>query len=294
VLKTEAPDDRHRDLDRYPVGRLVDAFIDDQAQAAGAVRAASGRIADAVEAAVPRIAGGGRLVYVGAGTSGRLGMLDSVELLPTFSWPPERAVAVLAGGPGAMFQAVEGAEDSAEQGAAQMRAAGIGPDDVAIGIAASGTTLFVIGAIEAAYSAGALTIGLANNPGTPLLRTAQIPILLDTGSEVISGSTRLKAGTAQKIALNALSSAIMVRLQKVYGNLMVDLQPTNLKLLRRALDITMRATGADEATARRALEDSGHRVKVAVVSLLGNLDIAGAERRLAEAGGSVRDALAVK
>jgi N-acetylmuramic acid 6-phosphate etherase len=293
VLKTEAPDDRHRDLDRYPVGRLVDAFIDDQAQAAGAVRAASGRIADAVEAAVPRIAGGGRLVYVGAGTSGRLGMLDSVELLPTFSWPSERAVAVLAGGPGAMFQAVEGAEDSAEQGAAEMRAAGIGPDDVVIGIAASGTTNFVIGAVEAAWSAGALTIGLANNPGTALLRTAQIPILLDTGSEVISGSTRLKAGTAQKIALNALSSAIMVRLQKVYGNLMVDLQPTNLKLLRRALDITMRATGADEATARRALEDSGHRVKVAVVSLLGNLDIAGAERRLAEAGGSVRDALEV-
>jgi N-acetylmuramic acid 6-phosphate etherase len=291
VLKTEAPDDRHRDLDRYPVGRLVDAFIDDQALAATAVRAASGRIADAVESAVPRIAGGGRLVYVGAGTSGRLGMLDSVELLPTFSWPPERAVAVLAGGPDAMVQAVEGAEDSAEQGAAQMRAAGIGTDDVVIGIAASGTTLFVIGAIEAACSAGALTIGLANNPGTPLLRTAQIPILLDTGSEVISGSTRLKAGTAQKIALNALSSAIMVRLQKVYGNLMVDLQPTNLKLLRRALDITMRATGADEATARRALEDSGHRVKVAVVSLLGNLDIAGAERRLAEAGGSVRDAL---
>ena len=291
MLKTEAPDDRHRDLDRYPVGRLVDAFIDDQALAATAVRAASGRIADAVESAVPRIAGGGRLVNVGAGTSGRLGMLDSVELLPTFSWPPERAVAVLAGGPDAMVQAVEGAEDSAEQGAAQMRAAGIGTDDVVIGIAASGTTLSVIGAIQAACSAGALTIGLANNPGTPLLRTAQIPILLDTGSEVISGSMRLKAGTAQKIALKALSSAIMVRLQKVYGNLMVDLQPTNLKLLRRALDITMRATGADEATARRALEDSGHRVKVAVVSLLGNLDIAGAERRLAEAGGSVRDAL---
>ncbi len=293
MLKTEAPDDRHRDLDRYPVGQLVDAFVDDQALAATAVRAASVRIADAVEAAVPRIAGGGRLVYVGAGTSGRLGMLDSVELLPTFSWPPERAVAVLAGGPGAMFQAVEGAEDSAEQGAAEMRAAGIGLDDVVIGIAASGTTLFVIGAIEAAWSAGALTIALANNPDTPLLRAAQIPILLDTGSEVISGSTRLKAGTAQKIALNALSSAIMVRLQKVYGNLMVDLQPTNLKLLRRALDITMRATGADEATARRALEDSGHRVKVAVVSLLGKLDIAGAEGRLAEAGGSVRDALAL-
>ena len=292
MLKTEAPDDRHRDLDRYPVGRLVDAFVDDQALAATAVRAASARIADAVEAAVPRIAGGGRLVYVGAGTSGRLGMLDSVELLPTFSWPPERAVAVLAGGPDAMVQAVEGAEDSAEQGAADMRAAGIGPDDVVIGIAASGTTLFVIGAIEAAYSAGALTIALANNPDTPLLRAAQIPILLDTGSEVISGSTRLKAGTAQKIALNALSSAIMVRLQKVYGNLRVDLQPTNLMLLRRALDITMRATGADEATARRALEDSGHRVKVAVVSLLGKLDIAGAEGRLAEAGGSVREALA--
>jgi N-acetylmuramic acid 6-phosphate etherase len=292
MLKTEAPDERHAELDRYPVQQLVDAFIDDQAQAASAVRAASARIAQAVEAAVPRIAAGGRLVYVGAGTSGRLGMLDGVELLPTFSWPPERAVAVLAGGRGAMFEAVEGAEDSAELGAEQMRAAGVGRDDVVLGIAASGTTPFVLGAVEAAWSAGALTIALANNPGTPLLGLAQIPIVLDTGSEVISGSTRLKAGTAQKIALNALSSAIMVRLQKVYGNLMVDLQPTNMKLMRRALDITMLATGADEATARRALEDSGHRVMVAVVSLLGGVDAAGAEARLAATGGSVRDALA--
>jgi N-acetylmuramic acid 6-phosphate etherase len=258
------------------------------------VRAARDHITAAVEAAVPRIAAGGRLVYVGAGTSGRLGMLDGVELQPTFSWPADRAVAVLAGGRGAMFEAVEGAEDSAAQGAADLRAAGVGEDDVVIAIAASGTTPFVVGALEAARAAGALTIGISNNPDTPLTRAAQIAITLDTGSEVISGSTRLKAGTAQKIALNTLSSAIMVRLHKVYGNLMVDVHPTNHKLHRRALDITMHATGADEAAARRALDASGHRVKVAVVSLLAGVDVAGAQARLAAADGSVRGALAVR
>jgi N-acetylmuramic acid 6-phosphate etherase len=292
LLKTETPSDRHRDLDTYGVEALVDALVDDQAHAAAAVRAARRRIADAVEAAVPRISAGGRLVYVGAGTSGRLGMLDGVELEPTFSWPPSRVVAVLAGGRRAMFGAVEGAEDSAEQGAADVRAAEVGPNDVVIGIAASGTTPFVIGALEAAWQAGALTIAIANNPDVPLTRAAQIAVTLDTGSEVISGSTRLKAGTAQKIALNTLSSAIMVRLHKVYGNLMVDLHPTNHKLHRRAVAMTMRATGCDEAAARRALEDSGHRVKVAVVSLLGGIGIADAETRLAAADGSVRDALA--
>jgi N-acetylmuramic acid 6-phosphate etherase len=163
-----------------------------------------------------------------------------------------------------------------------------------IAIAASGTTPFVVGALEAARAAGALTIGISNNPDTPLTRAAQIAITLDTGSEVISGSTRLKAGTAQKIALNTLSSAVMVRLHKVYGNLMVDVHPTNHKLHRRALDITMHATGADEAAARRALGASGHRVKVAVVSLLAGVDVAGAQARLAAADGSVRGALAVR
>src|SRR5262249_11156415 len=155
-----------------------------------------------VTAAVPRIRAGGRLVYVGAGTSGRLGLLDSVELHPTFSWPNERAVALLAGGKEALYVAVEGAEDSREQGAADVAAVSAGPNDVILGIAASGGTPYVLGALQEARRLGALTIGIANNPDAPVAREAELGITLDTGSEVISGSTRLKAGTAQKIALN--------------------------------------------------------------------------------------------
>jgi len=291
MLRTETPSDSHPDLDRYPVDDLVDAFIGDQALALDAARAASARIAEAVQAAVPRIAAGGRLVYVGAGTSGRLGLLDSVELLPTFSWPASRAVALVAGGHRAVFKAVEGAEDSVDEGRADLRAIGIAAHDVAILIAASGNTPYVIGALEEARAAGALTIAIANNPGAPITAGADIGITLDTGSELISGSTRLKAGTAQKIALNTLSSAIMVRLNKVYGNLMVDLRPTNAKLFRRAVDLTMRATGADEATARRTLAACRYQVKVAIVAILRSVDVAAAEARLAAANGSVRLAI---
>jgi N-acetylmuramic acid 6-phosphate etherase len=292
MLKTEAPSDTHPDLDLYDTEQLVDAFIDDQAHALNAVRWAGGRIAAAVEAAVPRIAAGGRLVYVGAGTSGRLGVLDSVELYPTFSWPRERALALMAGGAPAMFEAVEGAEDSAEQGDLAMQAARLTPDDVVILLAASGTTPFVMGALATARAAGALTIGIANNPGAPLTKEAEIGITLNTGSEIISGSTRLKAGTSQKIALNTLSSAIMVRLNKVYKNLMVDVHPTNAKLHRRALSLTMRATGADETTALRTLQACDHRVKVAIVAILKGVDVDVAQARLAAAHGSVRTALA--
>ena len=292
MLKTETPDDRHPDLDQYADADLVDAFVDDQVQAVQAVRAQSGRIAAAVAAAVPRLQAGGRLVYVGAGTSGRLGVLDSVELFPTFSWPRWRAVPLLAGGLAAMLESIEGAEDDFEGGRRELRALEPKPTDCVILLAASGCTPFVLGALEAARAAGALTIGIANNPGSPLARAAEIGITLDTGSEVISGSTRLKAGTAQKIALNTLSSAIMVRLHKVYGNLMVDMQPTNDQLLQRAVRLTMRATGADEASAQRALQACGLRVKVAIVALAKGLDAAGAEARLAAVQGSVRRALA--
>ncbi len=292
MLKTEAPSECHPDLDQYPVDELVAALIDDQGLAVRAVSAASGRIAEAVTAAVPRIQAGGRLVYVGAGTSGRLGVLDSVELFPTFSWPRARAIGMLAGGRDAMFDSVEGAEDSGAQGAQDLRAVDVGANDVVILLAASGTTPYVIGALDAARAAGALTIGIANNPRAPVTLGADIAITLNTGSEVISGSTRLKAGTAQKIALNTLSSAIMVRLHKVYGNLMVDLQPTNAKLMRRAVSLTMRATGADEATARSTLAACNHQVKVAIVAILNRVDVAVAARRLAAAHGSVRQAIA--
>lgn len=292
MLKTEAPSERHPNLDQYDVTELVGAFVEDQAEALQAVHEAREEIAAAVMAALPRVAGGGRLLYVGAGTSGRLGVLDSVELFPTFSWPKSRAVAVLAGGRQAMFEAVEGAEDNAAQGEADLLAHQPGVDDVVILLAASGTTPYVLGALTAARAAGALTIGIANNPDTPLTRGAEVAVTLNTGAEVISGSTRLKAATAQKVALNALSSAIMVRLGKVWGNLMVDLRPTNAKLYRRALHLTMRATGADEATAQRALEASRYQVKVAIVAILKHLDPQAAQARLAAADGNMSLALA--
>lgn len=293
MLKTETPSSQHLELDQYPTEQLVAAFADDQLNAVQAVRAAVPAISQAVEAAVPRIEAGGRLLYVGAGTSGRLGVLDSVELYPTFSWPHERAVAILAGGRDAMFQAVEGAEDDRAQGARDLLALAPGKNDVVLALAASGTTPYVLGAIEAARGAGALSIGIANNPGAPVVQEAEIGITLDTGYEIISGSTRLKAGTSQKIVLNTISSAIMVRLNKVYGNLMVDLKPTNAKLFARTVRLTMHATGADEAAARTALEQCGFHVKVAVVALLKKTTVQHARDLLDQARGSVRGALTI-
>ena len=292
MLKTETPSDRHPRLDEYPIDALVDAFIDDQRAAVEAVHAARASLAAAVNAALPRIEGGGRLIYVGAGTSGRLGVLDGVELNPTFSWPNERALGLIAGGRRAMFEAVEGAEDDAALGRGDLLAARPTAQDVVILIAASGATPYVLGALAAARECGALTIGIANNPQAPVTLQAAIGITLDTGSEVISGSTRLKAGTAQKIALNSFSSALMVRLHKVYGNLMVDLRATNAKLVQRALDLTMRASGADEAAARAVLARCNNHVKLAIVMLRTGLDVTAASARLQAAGGSVRAALA--
>ena len=292
TLRTEEPHPDHPALDRYDTAALVDALIADQAQAAIAVRAAGAQIAQAVDAAVPRLRAGGRIVYVGAGTSGRLGVLDSVELHPTFSWPRDRAPALLAGGEGAMFVAVEGAEDNRAQGAADLQALQPTEEDVVLLLAASGATPYALGAADAARAAGALTVSFVNNPGAPLAAACDIGVLLDTGPEVISGSTRLKAGTAQKIALNSFSSSVMVKLHKVYGNLMVDLRATNAKLVQRALRLTVRATGADEAIAQAALAACGSRVKVAIVMLKAGVDVAQAEARLAAADGSVHGALA--
>jgi len=292
MLKTETPNPNHADLDLYPTGELVAVLIDDQRHAVDAVLAAAPAIARAVSAAVPRIEAGGRLIYVGAGTSGRLGVLDSVELYPTFSWPHERALGMLAGGMDAMFTAVEGAEDDHDRGEADLNDLNPGPDDVVLLLAASGATPYVLGALRAAQTAGALSIGFANNPGAPVATEAEIGVILDTGSEIISGSTRLKAGTAQKIALNTFSSALMVRLNKVYGNLMVDLKPTNAKLVLRAVRLTMFATGADEHAAREVLEECDFHVKVAIVALTKKTSIDQARGLLEASRGSVRRALA--
>jgi N-acetylmuramic acid 6-phosphate etherase len=282
MLKTETPSRRHPDLDLYPVEQLVAALVDDQFWAVEAVRLASPQIGAAITAALPRIAAGGRLLYVGAGTSGRLGVLDSVELTPTFSWPPERAVAILAGGAGAMFTAVEGAEDDVQQGERDVLALSPQANDVVILLAASGATPYVLGALLAARKAGALTIGIANNVDAPVAHEAQCGIVLDTGTEVISGSTRLKT----------ISSALMVGLHKTYGNLMVDLKPTNAKLIWRAVRLTMHATGASEAQARAVLEQCHYHVKVAIVALIKKINTNQAQALLAGADGSVRAALA--
>ena len=287
AMKTEQAHPDHAALERYDTAALVQAFAQDQRAAADAVLAASAHIAQAVDAAWPRIHAGGRLIYVGAGTSGRLGVLDSVELGPTFDWPAARALALIAGGPGAMFNAVEGAEDDASRGAAELNATAPTSYDVVLLVAASGATPYVLGAAQAARDAGALAIAVVNNRDAPLAAQADITIVLDTGPEVISGSTRLKAGTAQKIALNSFSSSLMVRLNKVYGNLMVDLRASNAKLVQRALRLTMLASGADAAQAAAALQQSQQRVKTAIVMLKLGVDVHEAEHRLMAADGSV-------
>ncbi|WP_020560869.1 N-acetylmuramic acid 6-phosphate etherase [Thiofilum flexile] len=287
-MNTEAIDPKYSELDLQSTDTLVSTFIDDQVLAIQAVKHAQAALAQAVDAAVQRLEQGGRLIYVGAGTSGRLGVLDSTELLPTFSWPTERAIGVMAGGMSAYLKAVEGAEDDSEAAVEALSALSIKANDVVILIAASGKTPFTVSALQYARRVGALTIGIANNPDTPLISEAEIGVLLATGAEVIVGSTRLKAGTAQKVALNTLSSAIMVRLHKVYGNLMVDMQPTNHKLVQRALTIIMKATGVTTEQAQQALVSADYNVKVALVSLLAHVDIATAHERLAHTKGNIR------
>lgn len=290
-LRTEAVHPAHPDLDQLGTPDLVQALLDDQLHAVDAARRAGPALSAAADAALPRLRRGGRLLYAGAGTSGRLGVLDATELTPTFSWPPARAVPLIAGGERAIREAVEGAEDDREAGHAALEATGAGPDDVLIAVAASGTTPWVLGAMQAAREAGTLVIGLANNAGTPILTRADCAVLLDTGPEIISGSTRLKAGTSQKIALNTLSSALMVRLGKVYGNLMVDLKVTNAKLEARAVRLVQHATGCDETRARTALGEAGGQVKTAIVALRLGVGADEARARLDAAGGQARAAL---
>jgi N-acetylmuramic acid 6-phosphate etherase len=290
-LTTESINPQTQDLDLMTTQDLVFALAKDQEQAVAAVLAAQHQIARAVDLAAERLAAGGRLLYAGAGTSGRLAYLDSSELPPTFGWSPERAVVAMAGGQPAVFQAVEGAEDDAAMGKQDLLLLAPTAVDVLIGIAASGGTPYVLGALEAAKAAGTLRIGIANNAYAPVLGACDLPILLETGAEAISGSTRLKAGTAQKIALNTLSSSIMVRLNKVYGNLMVDVQATNQKLVARALRLTCLSTNADEHRAQAALEASGWHVKTAIVMLKKSLSAAEAKALLELVSGSVRAAI---
>ena len=256
-----------------------------------AVAEALTQIAQAIETIADCLAGGGRLFYQGAGTSGRLGVLDATELVPTFGWPPERAVALMAGGDVAITRSVEDVEDSAAQGRADLAGHNFGAGDVLVGIAASGGTPYVLGGLAYARQVGAPTIALVCNPNSRVAAAADIAIEIVTGPEILTGSTRLKAGTAQKMVLNMLSTGAMVRLGKVYGNLMVDVQPTNAKLRDRATRIVDQITGVGRAEAEALLDAAGWRVKTAVVMGLAGVDAAEAQRRLDAAGGHVRRAL---
>lgn len=289
-MSTESVDPRFADLDAWPTARALKAMWEGQAEAIEAVRRALPQITHAAEAAADRLSGNGRLIYTGAGTSGRIAVQDGAELPPTFGWPEERLVFAMAGGEAALLNSVEGAEDDAADGAAQMALAAAGPADVVIGVAASGSTPFTLAAIAEARRRGALTIGLANNQGAPLLDAAQCPVLLDTGSEVLAGSTRMKAGTAQKTALNLISTAVMIRLGRVYKGLMVDMQLSNAKLRKRAEKMVAELAGCGEAESAAALAVSGGRIKSAVLVAMGR-GAAEAEAALAANGGNLRRAL---
>lgn len=292
VLATESVRPDLDDLDCRPTDELVRTLVEGQSAAQSAVAAAVPMIAAAADAIAGRLMQGGRLFYLGAGTSGRLAILDASECPPTFNTPPELVVALIAGGPAAVQEAVEGAEDDIEAGAAELRARDLKPNDAVVGITASGRTPYVVGALRHAREVGSCTVAIANNARSALADVADIAIELLTGPEVIAGSTRLCAGTAQKIALSTLSTAVMVRLGKTYGPYMVDVRATNAKLRRRALRMVQQITGADEAASAEALEATWGRVKPAVVMLLGGCDAKEAERRLDAANGRVREALA--
>ncbi|GBF59287.1 N-acetylmuramic acid 6-phosphate etherase [Candidatus Phycosocius bacilliformis] len=253
----------------WPTEQAVSTMIANQQEAAQAVARVAGSLAHAADSAAQRLGRAGRLIYAGAGTSGRIGVQDGVELGPTYGWPKSRLTFLMAGGEAAFMQSVEGAEDRHEAGVAEAEALGLTAADVVIGLAASGSTPYTIGVIEAARRAGALTIGLANKPPAPLIEAAEIGILIETGAEVIAGSTRMKAGTAQKIALNALSTAIMIRLGLVYEGRMVAMQISNRKLLGRARTMIMELTACSASQADAALEASGQDIRAAILLIKG-------------------------
>ena len=286
-MLTEQISPRYIDLDSWPTGEIIAAMYEGQLAAASAVRGALADIARAVDAAVPALERGGRIVYVGAGTSGRIGVQDGTELPPTYDWPSERLMFAMAGGLGALVQSVEGAEDDDAEGARAVTEAKVGANDVVIGIAASGTTPYTVGALRAATAAGAVTIALANNRHAPLLESARHPILVETSMEVIAGSTRMKAGTAQKIVLNLFSTAVMVKMGRVYRGLMVHMRATNTKLRRRAEVIVRQIVNCSDADAARYVEEADGDVKVAVLLGLG-LEPKEAVDMLQKYGGNLR------
>jgi len=288
---TEATSPRFAAMDAWPSADILDALLEGQMAAVAAVRPALPALAAAADAAAVRLRSGGRLAYAGAGTSGRIGVQDGAELSPTFNWPPDRLVFLLAGGETALTQAVENAEDRDDLARQDVAEAGLGVPDVVLGIAASGVTPYTLACIRAARSTGALTIAVANSPGAPMLAAADHAILLETGAEPIAGSTRLKAGTAQKVALNLFSTLVMTRLGRVYQGQMIDFAARNSKLRARAVRMLQGLAGCSPEAAAAALSQAGGGVKTAVLILRG-LSRPGADALLARHDGQLRRALA--
>lgn len=287
--ETEHVNARSAGLDQLPTGQLVAFLIDEQQYAVEAALAQKNTIARVVDESVARLERGGRLHYVGAGTSGRIGVVDASEMPPTFGTAPELVCAHIAGGDAAVRRAIEGAEDDGDAGREAMRH--VVQDDVVIGISASGGARYVLSAIEAAREIGAYTVGICNSENAPLARIAHCSIVLRTGPEPLTGSTRLKAGTSQKIVLNTLSTAIMVRLGKVYDNLMIDVVATNEKLRRRALRLVMHVAMCNEDRAKALLDAAAGRVKVAIVMDRHALSADDAATLLGKNGGRLRACL---
>ena len=278
-------------LDELPLADLLRVINDEDHRVPDAVAQALPEIERATELIVASFRAGGRLIYIGAGTSGRLGIVDASECVPTFGTPPDQVVGLIAGGRDAMFTAVEGAEDDPARAAADLQALDLNDRDTVVGVAASGRTPYVIGGLDHARSVGASTISIACNPGAPSSASADVAIELDNGPEVLTGSTRMKAGTSQKLVLNMLSTASMVQIGKVYGNLMVDVVPSNHKLEGRIVRIVQTATGCTEGDARAALTAADDHAKTAIVMILAGIDADTAKQRLDAADGFVREAI---
>lgn len=290
-MSTEDVSPRYLDLDVWSTGEQLAALHESQLTAVAAVTPVLPALARAVDEAALRLRGGGRLIYVGAGTSARIGVQDGAELLPTFNWPAEQVAFVIAGGEQALLRAVENAEDSGEAGARRIEELNAGTDDVVIGLAASGTTPFTVSAIKAARARGALTIGIANNAGALLFQSCDHPIPIETGPEAIAGSTRLKAGTAQKVALNLISTAVMLRLNRVYRGMMVDMRPTNHKLRQRSEQMVARIAACSPEAAAHALAAASGDIKKAALIVKG-LDLDGASELIRRHDGNLRTAIA--
>jgi len=286
-MSTEEVDPRFADLDAWPLASAMEAMWEGQLAAVAAIGHALPSITAATEAAGAALSNSGRIVYVGAGTSGRVAVQDGAELLPTFAWPNERVRFIVAGGDSAFVTSVEGAEDDVDDAVTQIDEVRLTSHDVVIAVAASGTTPFTVAALEHAGSSGAVTVGVANNPGTALLAAARFPILIETGRELIAGSTRMKAGTAQKIALNLISSGIMLRLGRVYRGMMVNMQPTNAKLRRRAETMVAQIAHCEPLHSARSLDEADGDIKTAVLLALG-IGRADADAILRKCDGNLR------